>query len=115
MVIVTTDEVLVEWLAARGITGQVIATPTDAQVRDQCVITDRINVGHRWQPSIGITITQASLARCVSVIEMPKRPVIGRRPTSIEQVDAWGGRLVTCRVFLDDDYHKFVLGGGGNS
>lgn len=85
--IITRHQPLVDWLAARGITGEVIAQATADDVRGQHVY----GVLPLWLAAEAESVTEVSMPDIT--LEQRRRNAAG--DMSVEEMDAAGAHLVT--------------------
>lgn len=88
--IVTRHRSLVDWLAQRGITGEVIAQATPEDVRNQHIY----GVLPLWLAAEAESVTEVSMPNIT--LEQRKRNAAG--DMSIEEMDAAGAHMVTYKV-----------------
>lgn len=90
ILIVTRHKPLVQWLANRGIVGQVIEQAGPDDVRGKHVF----GVLPMWLAAHALSITEVSMPR----ITVEDRRRVAGGDFTVEEMDAWGAHMQTFRV-----------------
>lgn len=88
--IVTRHRPLIEWLALRGITGQVIAQATPEDVRGK----DVYGILPMWLAAEAASVTEVSMP----LLPLEARAKVNGGDFTVAQMDEWGAEMRTFRV-----------------